>query len=292
MYTCTLQLFIFRLPQTPHISKKVSYATVNIDSQMQLDEMLENVEVKFTSATPISMELLPMNNMSGQSYGYILYRQKLLDIPANATLSLSGRVCDSVTVLVNGDLLSKPLNTASELNGFGFWRQNNSKLFLGPKERINATLDLLVENWGRVGFGRIEQFNQFKGLWQGQIYLNDEELINWEIIPLEFKKSFNQGLSNWKKLSRRKSLGPSLYKSQFYVESPEDTYIDMQKWCKGIVIINDFVLGRYSRIGPQQSLYLPAPFLKNGNNTVLVFEHYYGSEDVSFSDKPIFKTRQ
>lgn len=237
------------------------------------------------------MELLPMNNMSGQSYGYIVYRQNFLVIPADSILSIGGRVCDSVVVLINGDLISKPLNTASDLNGFGFWRANNSQLFLGPKERTNATLDLLVENWGRVGFGRLEQFNQFKGLWQAGVFLNDEELFNWEIIPLEFKKSFTQGLSSWKKVTKMKSLGPSLYKSQFYVESPADTYLDMQKWCKGIVIINNFVLGRYSRIGPQQSLYLPAPFLKIGNNTVIVFEHYYGSENISFSDKPIFKTR-
>lgn len=229
-----------------------------------------------------------MNNMSGQSYGYVVYRKKLLDIPANSILTIEGRVCDSVVVLVNDVLISKPLNTANDLNAFGFWKIKDSSLPLGPQSRINATLDLMVENWGRTNFGKLEQFNQFKGLWQGPVTLNDEDLINWEILPLEFKRSW----TSWRKITKRRDMGPSLFKTQFYVESPQDTYLDMQEWCKGIVVINDFVLGRYSRIGPQQTLYLPAPFLKSGNNTLIIFEHYYGSEMVSFSDKPIFKTRK
>lgn len=258
---------------------------------MKFDEIIGNIGEKFTSATPISMEWLPINNMSGQSFGYIIYRNKFLDIPANSTLTIGGRVCDTVVVLIDGELVSKPLNTASDLNGFGFWRQEDSQLFLGAREWTNATLDLIVENWGRVNFGRLEQFNQFKGIWQDVVWLNDEEIINWEIIPLEFRKSWNNGLTNWKKIGKTKISGPVLYKAVLHVESPQDTYVDMLKWCKGIVIINGFVLGRYSRIGPQQTLYLPAPLLKTGNNTLIIFEHYYGSDTISFSDKPIFKTR-
>lgn len=279
------------MPPTPHATPKISYDASIIESEMKFSQIIDNVPDKFSSATPISMELLPMNNMSGQSYGYIVYRKTFLDIPVNSTLTIEGRVCDSVVVLIDGVLMSKALNNIRDLNNFGFWKRNNAVLKLGPKERRNATLDLLVENWGRVNFGRLEQFKQFKGLWQGNVLLNDEELFNWEIIPLEFKKSWTHSLTDWNKISKTKSLGPSLYKAQLYVDTPQDTFVDMQEWCKGIVIINDFVLGRYSRIGPQQSLYLPAPLLKKGNNTVIVFEHYYGSESIKFSDEPIFKTR-
>ena len=31
-------------------------------------------------------------------------------------------------------------------------------------------------------------------------------------------------------------------------------------------------LGRFWEIGPQKRLYIPAPLLKKGNNTILVFE--------------------
>lgn len=70
-----------------------------------------------------------------------------------------------------------------------------------------------------------------------------------------------------------------------------DTYVDMRLWIKGIVIVNGFVLGRYSRIGPQQCLYLPAPILRNGQNEFVVFEHYEASDRVVFSTDQIWITQ-
>lgn len=236
------------------------------------------------------MEYLPINNMSGQSYGYVVYRKRNLDVPADSVLTIGGRICDSVVVLVNGVLMSKPLNAASDLNGFGFWRLKNSNLTLGSASLTGATLDLLVENWGRNNFGYLEQFNQFKGLWQGAVYLNNEEISNWEIVPLEFKRSWTKNLTGWHSPLPQQSIGPSLYKTSFFVDALADTYIDMQNWGKGIVIVNDFVLGRYSRIGPQQSLYLPAPFLKKGWNVVVIFEHYDAASKIRFSTNMIYKT--
>ena len=42
----------------------------------------------------------------------------------------------------------------------------------------------------------------------------------------------------------------------------------LQGWKKGIVVINGFNLGRYWSIGPQKTLYVPAPILKKGENQV------------------------
>lgn len=50
-----------------------------------------------------------------------------------------------------------------------------------------------------------------------------------------------------------------------------DTFLDLRGWTKGIVIVNGFNIGRYSCIGPQLFLYLPAPFLKQGDNEVRYF---------------------
>lgn len=41
-----------------------------------------------------------------------------------------------------------------------------------------------------------------------------------------------------------------------------------QGWGKGVVFINGLNLGRYWSIGPQQTLYLPGPFLNSGINQV------------------------
>ena len=44
-------------------------------------------------------------------------------------------------------------------------------------------------------------------------------------------------------------------------------------------MINGFNLGRYWNIGPQKTLYVPAPLLKKGANEVIVFELHGLSEN-------------
>lgn len=65
--------------------------------------------------------------------------------------------------------------------------------------------------------------------------------------------------------------GPGLYKGFFEVNNqPQDTYVLLSGWGKGVCFINGHNLGRYWKIGPQQTLYLPAPWVKLGVNTVSI----------------------
>ncbi|MNY63573.1 Beta-galactosidase precursor [compost metagenome] len=48
----------------------------------------------------------------------------------------------------------------------------------------------------------------------------------------------------------------------------------MQKWGKGMVWVNGKNLGKYWEVGPQQTLYLPAEWLKKGKNEIVVLELY------------------
>ncbi|CAH0553297.1 unnamed protein product [Brassicogethes aeneus] len=276
-----------RIPQTPALIQRIAYPAIPIEGQFLLEDILQRAPQKLSSTNVLPMEMLPINNRSGQSYGYIIYRKKL-NLEPNSVLKIAGRVSDSVVVMVDGMLLSKPLYDAKDLDGFGFWRLKDSTITISTQYIANATLDLIVENWGRNGYGYLEQFNQYKGLWQGGIYVNDEELFEWEIVPLEFKKGWTNSLTNWRAPVKIWAPGPSMYKTTLNLTNPRDTYINMQEWTKGIVIVNGFVLGRYSRIGPQQALYLPAPFLKNGENSIVVFEHYIPADRVTFSKDPIF----
>ncbi|CAG9815746.1 unnamed protein product [Phaedon cochleariae] len=278
-----------RIPQTPHQARKISHEPQEIQSHLPFNALL-NLSPKLVSQQLVPMENLPINNMSGQSYGYIVYRKRL-DIPANSTLTIGGRICDTLIVLINGNMVTKPVSNVNDLNKFGSWRLKNSKLSLGTQNLVGATLDLLVENWGRVNFGYLDQFNQYKGLWQDGVYLNNKQLSDWEIFPLEFKRAWTRSLSGWKAPNKPPIAGPALYKTRLFVNNTLDTYLDMSDWYKGIVIVNDFVLGRYSRIGPQQSLYLPGPFLQQGWNDIIVFEHYIPAKQITFSIKPIYKTR-
>ncbi|KAK9881123.1 hypothetical protein WA026_014471 [Henosepilachna vigintioctopunctata] len=279
-----------KLPLAPPTIDTFKYPELLVEKELLLDDIVKQIPTSTPSAKTIAMELLPINNNSGQSFGYILYRKENLNIPSNSILTIGGRICDSIMVLINGKIISKPLMESSDLSNFGFWRVENSNITLSPHELKNVTLDLLVENWGRVGYGALNQFNQFKGLWQGDIVLNNQKLNSWKIYALEFRKSWNNKLNGWKPSGGRRLVGPSLHKASLIVKYPKDTFIDMRDWIKGIVIVNGFVLGRYARIGPQQTLYLPAPFLKNGTNTILVFEHYIPSTKIKFVRSSYFET--
>jgi len=46
----------------------------------------------------------------------------------------------------------------------------------------------------------------------------------------------------------------------------------MRRWGKGVVWVNGHNLGRYWSVGPQQTIYLPAEWLKKTNNEVVILE--------------------
>lgn len=150
-----------------------------------------------------------------------------------------------------------------------------------PTDQANGVMDIVVENMGRINYGKPHDFVQRKGLWEGPVLLDEHELFDWKIIPLEFKGNWIRELKSWRPFSERPSnlLGPVVVRGTLNIQdSVADTFIDMSKWGKGVVFINGFNLGRYwSSVGPQQTLYLPAPFLKVGANTASLLMHYKSS---------------
>ncbi|CAL4183475.1 unnamed protein product [Meganyctiphanes norvegica] len=75
--------------------------------------------------------------------------------------------------------------------------------------------------------------------------------------------------------SRQGSM--SFYKGSFEVPTddghPQDTFLKLDGWTKGISWINDFCLGRYWPVmGPQVTLYIPAGVLQKGTNILMLLE--------------------
>ena len=62
------------------------------------------------------------------------------------------------------------------------------------------------------------------------------------------------------------------FKAIVMLDRAGDCYIDMSDWDKGYLWVNGKLLGRYWRIGPQQRLYCPGPWLSRGRNELLVFD--------------------
>ncbi|XP_066253771.1 beta-galactosidase-1-like protein 2 [Euwallacea similis] len=277
------------IPPQPKESVRVAYPAISPVEYITLKQLIDSQPATLVYTKPRAMELLNINNGSGQSFGYLAYRKNHLNLPAGSILTIKGHICDTVLVLVNGQLISPSLTSSNDLNNFGFWREADSKIILTNVSLSDATIDLVVENWGRMGYGEIPQFHQLKGLWQGDVLINNRVTTSWIHIPLEFKKSWTLGLQGWQEI--KFFIGTGLYRGYITIDSISDTYIDMRTWTKGIVIVNGFVLGRYAAIGPQQCIYWPAPLIKPGINEIMIFEHYQASDRIAFSTDQIWMTR-
>jgi beta-galactosidase len=57
-----------------------------------------------------------------------------------------------------------------------------------------------------------------------------------------------------------------------HAAKPADTFLDVSAFGKGVLWVNGHNLGRMWDIGPQQSLYLPGPWVKQGDNAVVAFD--------------------
>lgn len=128
-----------------------------------------------------------------------------------------------------------------------------------------VALDIVVENTGRVNFGAHLADGQ-AGI-TNSIKLGGRELLDWKVFPLPMNSASE--ITGWGKHALD---GPAFYRGTFTTDNPADTFLDVSKFGKGFVWVNGHNLGRIWSIGPQQSLYVPAPWLKRGANEVIVFD--------------------
>ena len=132
---------------------------------------------------------------------------------------------------------------------------------------FNATLDILVENMGRINYGA-EIIHNLKGIISPVTIAGNEITGNWNMyqFPMDHEPDLKAYSNKYKKDQ------PVIYEGSFTLSKTGDTFLDMSKWGKGIVFVNGHNLGRYWNVGPQQTLYLPGCWLKKGANKINVFE--------------------
>ncbi len=215
-------------------------------------ELVESVPLWSNLPAPVTAEHPRSMEMFGQGYGYILYRTQL-----------TGPVAGQLEVEDLRDYAAVYLN--QKLQGTLDRRLKQKQLALtvpaGP-----VTLDILVENTGRINFGPLLQEGQ-AGITRS-VRLGGRELSGWRVYSLPMTSP--GGLKGWQK---KATPGPAFHRGTFTLASVTDTYLDVSRLGKGFVWVNGHNLGRTWRIGPQQSLYLPAPWLQKGSNEVVVFDY-------------------
>ncbi|XP_028277309.1 beta-galactosidase-1-like protein 2 [Parambassis ranga] len=257
------------LPDMPVLRYRETYEPAIMYQHLSLWDALSFTEEPFKSVKPVSMENLPVNNRNGQSYGYTLYETT---ISSGGLLKSGDNVRDRALVFVDRDYI-------------GLFKRQSLELAV-PDGEGRRTLSLLVENCGRVHQGR-DLDKQHKGL-VGDILLNNTPLRDFTIYSLDMKPSFIDSLyqAPWKALPETPSFPGFCMGRLFVYGYPSDTFVKLPGWEKGVVFINGLNLGRYWSIGPQQTLYLPGPFLNSGINQVIVFEEQEGDYKIQFEDTP------
>lgn len=149
-------------------------------------------------------------------------------------------------------------------------RAANHAIKLGARA-APARLDVYVTTFGRVGYGA--GILDRKGITE-RVVLADEsgtvELGPWTIDALPFDAAHLERLAY---APCTAPLGrPAVYRGSFAVERAADTFLDVRGWSQGAVWINGRALGRYWRVGPQQTLYVPGCWLKAGTNEIQVLD--------------------
>ncbi|MFJ1587974.1 glycoside hydrolase family 35 protein [Streptomyces sp. NPDC088197] len=159
-------------------------------------------------------------------------------------------------------------------------RETGSLTVEGAGEPV--LLELLVENQGRINYGPL--LGQGKGI-LGGVRVERRLVHNWSVHGLP--------LDEWPAavVERAPSVAPpsgdaGFATARFTADAPADTFLAFPGFGKGFAWVNGTLLGRYWEIGPQVTLYVPAPLLTAGENTVTVLELERFGDRVELRDRP------
>jgi beta-galactosidase len=228
-------------PPVPAVAPPIEVPSFTLTQSASL---WDNLPTPIHSEQPLTMEDI------GQAYGYILYRTTL-NGPVTGDLVLD-QLHDYAQIYVDGKL-------AGTLD-----RRLDQNLLPLNITTNNARLDILVENTGRVNFTKVMR-GERKGITK-QVTIAGRPVTGWDIYPLPMTNTHTLHYSS------APCAGACFYRATFNVEKPADTFLDTSAVTKGEVWLNGHALGRVWNIGPQKTLYVPGPWLKQDENEVIVFD--------------------
>jgi beta-galactosidase len=209
----------------------------------------EAISLWDTLPAPVSSEKILSMEDIGQAYGYILYRTTV-KAAGIGQLKIDA-LHDYAQVYVDG-----------KLAGTIDRRLDESALLI--RYEAGSRIDLLVENTGRVNYGK--NISEERAGITRQVLLNNVPLTNWSIYPLP--------MDNPSALPLKSAAceDACFCRAQLQLETPGDTFLDTSQLGKGQLWINGHNLGRFWDVGPLHTLYVPGPWLHSGSNEVVIFD--------------------
>ncbi len=234
-----------KTPAVPARMPVIAIETINLTKAVDLED-IKNTLSPVNEDRPLTFEEL------NQGHGYVWYSRKF-NQPISGKLELAG-LRDYAIVYVNG-------TKVAELNSY--YKTYDCDIDIP----FNATLDIVVENMGRINYGA-KIVNSTKGIISPVIIGGKAITGSWEMYKMPMSRA-----PDLSALSNTAAAGkPAIYQGEFNLEKIGDTFLDLHSWGKGIVFINGINIGRYWSVGPQQTLYVPGCWLKKGKNEIIIFE--------------------
>lgn len=243
---------------------KKAYGKLKLTETALLFDNLNRLSSPVKASHPKTMEEL------GADFGFALYNTEI-DYPIEAPLIIEP-LRDRALVFVNG-----------EFKGVKERDRRNDEIVIKCTRGKKVKIDILIENLGRVNYGT-EMADNEKGLVRSA-RLGQQYLFGWTMYPLTMDDISRLEYTTLNK----KTDFPTFLRGNLNIEgTPCDTFLELKGFHKGFVKINGFNIGRYwNDAGPQKTLYVPAPLLKEGGNEITVFElHGYDTPVIEFLDKP------
>ncbi|WP_062105841.1 glycoside hydrolase family 35 protein [Bacillus niameyensis] len=246
----------------PEPLPKKSYGEVQFTERAALLETLEHISKPQTSPAPLTMEEY------GQGYGFIVYETTIKGAYGRQRLTVQD-VHDRGQVYLNGEFVG----LVDRISG-------SAHLDVDITEE-ETKLQIIVENMGRINYGPF--LVDFKGITEG-VRLWNQFLFGWTAYTLPLN---DLSAVPFATDANVKEDHPYFHRGTLHIDEVADTFIDVSNWSKGVVFVNGHNLGRYWEIGPQQTLYVPAPFLREGENEIIILELHKHQNSVSFKDTPV-----
>jgi beta-galactosidase len=232
-------------PPVPEVAPPIAIAPFKLTEAASL---WDNLPKPIESDKPLTMEDI------GQAYGWILYRTQI------GAASPTGRVTvhDYAQTYID----------ERQGSGAAADRRKGTVSLEADIQTLDHSMhrwDILAENSGRINFSH-QLVHDRKGIVAYQPPANLPAGAKWLMYPLPMT-------TPWKlPFKAAECSGPCFYRGTFTVDRPGDTFLDTSNLTKGQLWINGHALGRFWNIGPQKTLYVPGPWLKQGANEVVLFD--------------------
>ena len=248
------------LPPVPADPRRQAAASAPLEQRSSLLQLVATLPVTGeVSPRPRTFEEL------GAEDGLVVYEADV-SFPADATLTIDG-LHDRAVVFLDAQAL-------------GVLERDGQTSLALPVDGGAGRLTLVVESLGRINYGPYT--GEGKGIMRGVMI--GRRLVNgWthRLVPQEAPTAAPG-------LDRSAEASGGVAVASFDIAEPLDAWLAFPGGSKGMVWLNGFLLGRYWKVGPQETLYAPAPLWKVGRNEVVVLDTDGLGATVEIRDEPSF----